>query len=135
MTSVFIRRALLIVSVAVILGIAACSSSNSPTGYGGGGGGGGVTPPKLLNLGPFGLNQSIQFTFPNPGSFGYHCTPHRAMGMTGSVTVDAGGVDSAMVQVGLGGLNFSPSTAHIKPGGYVRWVNVSTLTIHTVTSD
>jgi hypothetical protein len=134
MTSVSRRsRAKFAILLVAVLGAAACSSGNSPTGYGGGGGGG--TPPKLLNLGPFGLNQSVQFTFPNAGAFGYHCTPHRAMGMTGSVTVDAGGVDSAMVQVGAGGLNFSPSTAHIKPGGYVRWVNVSSLTIHTVTSD
>jgi plastocyanin len=53
----------------------------------------------------------------------------------GTVQVDSTGVDSMVVQVGLSGLTFTPSTAHIKPGGYVRWVNASNLTIHTVTSD
>jgi plastocyanin len=35
--------------------------------------------------------------------------------------------------VGAGGFNFSPSTVTIDSGGYVRWVNVSGLTTHTVT--
>ena len=135
MKSMLTRRVRLVVLLSALLGIAACSSSNSPTGYGGGGGGGG-TPPGPLNLGPFALGQSIKFTFANAGSFGYHCIPHRASGMTGTVTVDAAGTDSAMVQVGAGtGFQFSPPTAHIKSGGYVRWVNVSGMTIHTVTSD
>ena len=28
------------------------------------------------------------------------------------------------------GLTFTPATAHIKPGGYVRWVNASNPTVH-----
>ena len=127
-------RAKVAILLAAILGTAACSSGNSPTGYGGGGGGGGTTT-KVLNLGPFGIDQSVKFAFATPGSFPYHCIPHRAMGMTGTVTVDASGADSVPVQVGAGGLQFSPATAHIKPGGYVRWYNVSTSSIHTVTSD
>jgi plastocyanin len=58
------------------------------------------------------------------------------MGMTGSVTVDASGVDSVVVQIGANGLlAFAPPATHIRPGGHVRWVNMSNLTIHTVTSD
>jgi plastocyanin len=120
--------------VFVALGGGACNSSSptSPYGGGGGGGGGGTT----FNLGPFGIGQSASFTFASAGTFGYHCIPHRAMGMTGTVQVDAGGADSLVVQIGPGnGLTFSPASAHIKPGGHVRWVNASNLTIHTVTND
>jgi plastocyanin len=89
----------------------------------------------MLALGPFGLGQSAAVTFPNAGTFGYHCIPHQSMGMVGTVQVDAAGADSQLVQIGLTGLSFSPATAHIKPNGYVRWVNVSSFTIHTVTSN
>jgi len=75
------------------------------------------------------------------GSWAYRCIPHGASGMTGVVNVDAASTrDSATVQVGAGGLNFSCSVCDnpgsnsvtIKPGGYVRWYNVSAMTIHTV---
>ena len=40
------------------------------------------------------------------------------------------------MSIGVGNaLTFTPNPAHIKPGGYVRWVNVSPMTNHTVTSD
>ena len=119
----------------VAMGGGACNSSSptSPYGGGGGGGGGGGT---TFNLGPFAIGQSAKFTFATAGTFGYHCIPHRAMGMTGTVQVDASGADSLAVQIGPGnGFTFSPANAHIKPGGYVRWVNVSNLSIHTVTND
>jgi plastocyanin len=116
-----------------LAGGACYNSPTSPYGGGGGGGGGGGT---AFNLGPFRLGQSVTFTFANAGTFGYHCIPHRNMGMTGTVQVDASGADSLVVQIGPGnGFSFSPESAHIKPGGYVRWVNASNLTIHTVTSD
>lgn len=119
----------------VFFAIAGGACNNSPTSpYGGGGGGGGGG--TLFNFGPFALGQSATFTFANAGTFGYHCIVHRNMGMTGTVQVDAGGADSLVVQIGPGnGFAFSPVSAHIKPGGHVRWVNVSNLTVHTVTSD
>jgi plastocyanin len=121
-------------SVAVALGVVACNSSNNPTApYGGGGGGGGGG--TSFNLGPFAIGQSAQLVFANAGTFGYHCNVHRNMGMVGAVQVDASGADSALVQIAASGFSFTPSTAHIKPGGYVRWVNASTLTNHTVTSN
>jgi plastocyanin len=130
------NQALVLAAFLVALLGAACSSSKSPTSpYGGGGGGGGGNGGTLFNMGPFALGQSAEFTFANGGTFGYHCNVHRSMGMIGTVQVDATGADSLVVQIGAGGFNFAPSTAHIKPGGYVRWVNVSGLTNHTVTSD
>ena len=129
--------ALLAVLLAV-LGVGACSKSGSPNApYGGGGGGGtgGGGTGTPFNLGPFGLNQSATLTFANAGTIGYHCIPHQAMGMTGSVQVDAGGPDSALVQIAASGLTYTPPTAHVRPGGHLRWVNASASTVHTVTSD
>ena len=124
------RRGLALVSVLAVLGAAACSQSHSPTApYGGGG------TSTSFNLGPFAIDQSAQLTFANAGTFGYHCIPHRTMGMVGSVQVDASGSDSAVVQIALSGLSFTPAAAHVKTGGHVRWVNASSLTVHTVTSD
>ena len=88
-----------------------------------------------FSFGPFAVGQSASLTFPTAGTFGYHCIPHRAMGMVGEVLVDATGLDSVPVSIGANGNRFTPSTAHIKAGGHVRWVNASTLTIHTVTSN
>jgi plastocyanin len=128
------NQALVLTAFLVALVGAGCSSSKSPTSpYGGGGGGG--NGGTLFNMGPFALGQSAEFTFANAGSFGYHCNVHRSMGMIGTVQVDATGSDSLVVQIGASGFNFTPSTAHIKPGGYVRWVNASGLANHTVTSD
>jgi len=124
-------RALLVASLLALLGIIACSKSYSPTEpYRGGSGGGG----SLFNFGPLALGQSVSFTFANAGTQGYHCITHRSMGMTGTVQVDATGADSLVVQLTTAD-KFSPSTAHLKPGGHVRWVNVSNRTDHTVTSD
>ena len=124
-----IHRAFVLASLLAVLGIASCTSS-SPTAPDGGGGGG-----TTFNLGPFGVGQSATFTFPSAGTFGYHCIPHRSMGMVGTVQVDAGGADSTVVQIAVTGLTYTPPTAHIRPGGHVRWVNASNSTVHTVTSD
>ena len=78
------------------------------------------------------------------GSWDYRCIPHASSGMTGTVIVDAASTkDSALVGVGAGnalefreilpGGTFGTSTVTIKPGGYVRWINVSNMAIHTVT--
>ena len=55
--------------------------------------------------------------------------------MTGTVIVDATSVtDSALVAVGGGsGTQFVPQTVTIKPNGFVRWANVSSFTLNTVT--
>jgi len=135
-------RALVLVLAALVavLAAASCKGPSSPYGGGssggstGGGGTGGGTGTRF-NLGPFAIGESAVLTFSSPVVAGYHCIPHRAMGMTGTVLVDANGADSVLVRIGASGFTFTPSTAHIKPGGYVRWVNVSSLAVHTVTSD
>jgi plastocyanin len=78
---------------------------------------------------------SNKLVFNDVGSWGYRCIPHGSSGMTGTINVDAASAnDSAFVQVGPGdALAFSPASVTIKPGGYVRWANVSSMTIHTVT--
>jgi plastocyanin len=92
-------------------------------------------PTFNLSFPATGVSHELQFT--DVGSWDYHCIPHQGMGMTGTIVVDASSaVDSLAnpVQVGGGtGLQFVPQVVTIKPGGHVRWVNVSGLTIHTVT--
>ena len=119
---------LAVVALVAVLGAAGCSSGSKS---------GMPTAPSAgpLHLGPFAIGQSAEFTFTSAGNFGYHCNAHGSMGMVGTVQVDGTGVDSLVVQMGAVGFSFTPSTAHIKPGGYVRWVNASGLTNHTVTSD
>jgi len=87
------------------------------------------------------------FTASEVGSWTYRCIPHGSSGMRGTVIVDTLSTrDSATVEVGAvgtnaGGLNFvcvtcdvpGSNSVTIKPGGYVRWFNVSTMTNHTVT--
>ena len=82
-----------------------------------------------------GTSNKQVFTAADTGSWSYRCNAHVSSGMTGTINVVAGPpVDSALVQVGAGNaLVFSPSTVTIHAGGYVRWINVSTMTNHTVT--
>lgn len=92
--------------------------------------------PAPFSLGFPQTGHSAQLTFPNAGTFGYHCAKHGSMGMNGLVTVSLGGADSALVSVGASGNNvFSPGSVTIMPGGRVRWVNASTRTDHSVVSD
>jgi len=113
----------------VVAGLTAfgCSNSDNPT-YGGGptgGTGGGFDSGSMT------APAQYVRTFPTAATVGYHCTFHRSMGMTGTVTVVAGGADSAVVTAS--GTSFAPATVSIKPGGYVHWkVTGGT---HTVTSD
>jgi len=75
----------------------------------------------------------FKHVFAGAGSFPYHCNFHPDM--HGSVTVSAGGADSALVSiVNTTATGFQPTTVTIVPGGYVRWINVSAQS-HTVTSD
>lgn len=111
--------------VAMLAGGCSKKSSSAPAG-GSGGPALGFTFPAT--------GVSNQFTFTTVGSWDYHCIPHQASGMTGTVIVATAGADSALVQVGGGsGFQFVPASVTIKQGGYVRWVNVSSFTNHTVT--
>jgi plastocyanin len=61
------------------------------------------------------------FTFTQDGSWNYHCGLHGTA-MSGTVVVSAAGQDSPVVNVGVGGNFFNPSSVNVKNGGYVKWV-------------
>ena len=107
---------------------AGCSKDNTaaPTGSTGG--------PSLGFTFPS-TGTSHQFQFTTEGTWAYHCVPHQSSGMTGTVNVNSSATDdSVLVQVGPSdALSFSPASVSIKPNGTVRWVNVSSMTNHTVT--
>ena len=103
--------------------------------------------PGVGTVPPGAPGTSNKLIFNDVGSWVYRCIAHSSSGMTGTVIVDTSATrDSATVEVGAagpnaGGLNFScllcdtigSRTVTIKPGGYVRWFNVSAMTNHTVT--
>jgi hypothetical protein len=120
-------------SAAIAFLLVSCGKDGEPVSPGGGSTG--STPPAPFNFSFPQTGHSEQLAFPNAGVFGYHCRQHGGSGMTGGVTVNAVGLDSIVVSVGQGGNMFSPSAVTIKPGGTVRWVNVSSRSDHTVTSD
>ena len=121
--------------VAVVALVPACSKSTSPYSSSGPPAGGGTT----FDLAFPAQGASQTFTFPDSGSFPYHCRAHGSSGMTGVVDVTASGADSDTVAVGVNGagspaLRYTPSSVAIRPGGNVRWINRSAMTNHTVTS-
>lgn len=125
--SLVVLVALYAFAIAVIFGCGGGgSNSTAPPGPGGG-------PTFDLSFPATGASRS--FTFTDAGTWDYKCTPHQGSGMTGTVVVSAGSAnDSALVTVGpSNSLTFSPSSVTIKTGGTVRWVNASSMTIHTVT--
>jgi plastocyanin len=72
--------------------------------------------------------------FATAGSFGYRCRFHAIM--TGTVSVAAGGADSAVISIVSSTVPFpgpSVGSLPIKPTGYVRWINNNGGTAHTVT--
>lgn len=130
------RRALVVLGslytlALLVAAIAGCGGSSSKSTNPGGGGGGGPT----FNFTFPQTGTSHSFTFADAGTWNYHCTPHQGGGMTGTVVVNAGAsLDSVVVQVGPGNaFAFSPASVTIRPNGYVRWVNASSMTNHTVT--
>lgn len=131
-----LRSTLSIVALLILTAYASGCSKNNGTAPMGNTGGPAIdftfpaTGTSLANPGT-----SHQFQFTTEGTWAYHCIPHASSGMTGTVVVSAAApADSAVVQVGAGdALAFSPSSVTIKPNGFVRWVNVSSMTIHTVT--
>ena len=96
-----------------------CSSkdSNTPTG----------TVAEPFESGDMPNGRNFQRTFATAGSFSYRCRFHA--GMTGSVHVATGHTDSVVVTI-TNNL-FTPSTALVNPGGYVRWINQGST--HSVT--
>jgi len=104
-----------------------CSKSTSPASTTNTGGGTG--PSFDFSYPTNGI--SHVFTFPDAGSWTYHCNIHSFM--TGTVVVDASSVnDSAVVSVGAGGATvFAPASVTIHPNGHVRFVSVNEAVAHT----
>ena len=123
------------------LALASCGTkSNAPT-YGSGAGGTPTGPAFNLTFPATGTSQTFTFAATDTGSWIYHCMVHGSAtaGMRGTVVVNStASEDSATVEVGVnsGGtdaLVFTPSLVTIKPGGHVRWINLSGMSNHTVT--
>lgn len=57
--------------------------------------------PVTFDSGPLGANGTFSFTFSSPETVGYHCIPHQAMGMVGTVVVQAAG-NAASPSTGTG---------------------------------
>jgi len=107
------------------------------TGCGSNGDGNPVNPPGggglEMNSGSIGGNGgTFAHMFAAAGTFPYHCSIHS--GMTGSVTVQAGGPAVASVNIANSSSSgFQPGTITVGVGGTVTWTN-SDNTPHTVTS-
>jgi plastocyanin len=118
--SILVLAAMFLVAASLVF--LGCSKNKNPTSpYGGGpsgnpGGGGGA---PLFDSSTLSAGANFVHTFPAAGTFGYHCNFHVSMGMTGTVTVVDGVVDSAVVVAS--GTSFTPSSVSVKPGGYIRW--------------
>jgi plastocyanin len=127
-------RLLLVPALAIVATtLAGCPAGTQSTAPAYGGGGGGTTAGPSFDLAFPAPGTSRTWMFADTGSWDYRCKAHP--GMTGTVVVTAtAATDTALVTLGPSTNTFSPSTVTIKPTtGYVRWVNASAMTIHTVT--
>lgn len=73
---------------------------------------------------------SWNWTFPQPGTYVYHCHPHPFM--RGTVRVEASAPDPSNATVGIRDYTFQPGELRIRSGMEVRWRNDDNDT-HTVT--
>ncbi len=79
----------------------------------------GCTSDALFNSGVLGAGATFTHTFPTPGTYPYFCGPHCAMGMTGTIAVNA---RNTVIQVApSGSMTFSPDTLTIRVGQTVTW--------------
>lgn len=54
----------------------------------------------LWDSGVGGVGTTVSYTFTQPGTYTYHCIPHRAVGMVGTVIVTAGPAPGALPRTG-----------------------------------
>ncbi len=54
---------------------------------------------------------TFTLTFENPGTFGYHCQPHQASGMTGTITVEDPPPPPVVITASHRGTFFEPATS------------------------
>src|SRR5262245_50203002 len=98
----FLVAPILAAILAVALLAAGCGKK-SPTNPMNGSSGG-----TLFNSGTLNGPATFDHAFTTAGTFNYHCNFHRSMGMTGTVSVVAGG--AASVTVTGGGTSFNPAS-------------------------
>jgi plastocyanin len=100
-------------AVLLLIVLGGCGSDDSPN----------APNPSTLETfdsGTLAPNQEYTRTFgTTPGSYGYRCKFHS--GMSGTVVVNASGVDSAHVDIKDN--FFDPASVTVKPGGKVNWEN------------
>jgi len=100
----------------VLVFAAGCGKKDNPTQPPGGGG----TPAEPFNSGVFSSGSSpnvFVHTFGTDGTYAYRCTIHG--GMTGTIHVATGMPESTTVNITDNA--FTPSTAHVRAGGYIKW--------------
>lgn len=106
------------VCLLVLVSMSACSKK------------GGTTQPSMqpgstevFNSGTFSSSSQVKVyvhTFPNAGTFGYHCIVHGTP-MSGVITVAAGQAESSFVSI-TDNVFGAPSPAQIRPGAYIKWI-------------
>lgn len=129
-TTLWLFGVLAVVAAALIFG---CSSNNSNSPTGGGGGGG----SKEFDSGNVAPSGNFVHVFTAAKVVPYHCTIHGAaggVGMSGTITVQAGGAPTLHTVSMTNALTFSPATLTINVGDTVKWLNTSGM-VHTATSD
>jgi hypothetical protein len=122
---VFTLSAAALLAVVLVSGCGGSSSSNNQV----------TNPPtEPFESGALAGGDTFVHRFATAGSFGYRCRFHAIM--TGTVSVAAGGADSAVISIVSSTVPFpgpSVGSLPIKPTGYVRWINNNGGTAHTVT--
>jgi plastocyanin len=97
-----------------------------------------ATEHTRFDSGPLEHNATFPWTFEEPGTYTYHCTPHPFM--MGSVVVTEGASQSGTVEVDIIDLAYNPETIEVAPGTTVVWTQRDDASTagpggHTVTED
>lgn len=123
------RRLLGLIALVSLLSVLSCRKDE----------GTGPPPAKELDspylLGHTTGSQNYVHVFAYAGTYPYHCRLHTTSShrMAGTVFVVPQGAESVFVSIFEGA--YHPSSATVRPNGYVRWQNFDEGTHHSVTSD
>ena len=121
-------------ALALVGVIAGCGSSSSPTSSGSGGGGGGGGGSLIMSSGDIQPGASYTHVFTTAQVVPYYCKYHGGpggVGMSGVITVTAGGTPSKHA-FSITGMTLPTTSVDVMDT--VTWTN-NTALVHTVTSD